>query len=209
MEGVAFHLARSAYHKSYFNSRPRVEGVFCVRRSSSDQNAYFNSRPRVEGVIARHPPSVPQSFQFSPSRGGRLPEIVKQCVGSPISILALAWRASGESIAVETNKNVFQFSPSRGGRLDEGITFHDSSGDFNSRPRVEGVIYQSKAEIIDILISILALAWRASRVCRSCHNTYQFQFSPSRGGRPVGLPQSGTPKKFQFSPSRGGRPLVC
>ena len=59
-----------------FNSRPRVEGV----RTQSRFPAWFrnfNSRPRVEGVrpvwCAKH--------------------------GIPISILALAWRASGDYVS--------------------------------------------------------------------------------------------------------------
>ena len=82
---------------------------------------------------------------------------------------------------------VFQFSPSRGGRLPAchgGCRPHLY---FNSRPRVEGV-QNIQGWAKNRIISILALAWRASHADVSVPSfVLAFQFSPSRGGRHIVL----------------------
>ena len=144
---------------TYFNSRPRVEGVHLQAARTAERLNYFNSRPRVEGVngsvvttavagtisilalawrasASNNNSTADSTFQFSPSRGGR-PRAYQNLGRPEISILALAWRASKYSY-IYSSLIKFQFSPSRGGRLEEDAENNEKNY-FNSRPRVEGV----------------------------------------------------------------------
>ena len=187
----------------------------------------FNSRPRVGGVGhgLHHPQDAAISI-LAPAWGASTQDF-KVFVKDYISILAPAWGASNFTPSAGRFLFLFQFSPPRGGRL--GISAHlqhrldisilapawgasrrllcrsISPDNFNSRPRVGGVLELSVTEDPDD-ISILAPAWGASYICASVASARYFNSRPRVGGvLPVvalGLTEG---EIFQFSPPRGGR----
>ena len=94
----------------------------------------------------------------------------------------------------DTRKSLFQFSPSRGGRRSPWRWRSSASRYFNSRPRGEGDAERSMIEGGTAIISILALAGRATIHSEIGVGDNVFQFSPSRGGRLIGL----TSHRFQL-----------
>ncbi len=124
---------------------------------------------------------------------------------SCISILALVWRATADcntgvlfstyfnprprvegdriKIPIGNANNKFQSSPSCGGRPFNDL-YTCTIKHFNPRPRVEGDLWYLNRFCAVIVISILALVWRATHhgVMRFLIHT-TFQSSPSCGGR--------------------------
>ena len=101
-------------------------------------------------------------FQSTPSRGGRPCVLLRRCCALPVSIHALAWRATWMDAALDAAQDWFQSTPSRGGR-----PF------FKSRPTLDTLMFQSTPS-------------RGGRpYSGTCAKLYlKFQSTPSRGGRP-------------------------
>ena len=76
---------------------------------------------------------------------------------------------------------------------------------FNPRPRVEGDATKKRMQHM-LLVSIRALAWRATISAVNALSQVMFQSAPSRGGRHIGIGMVGDNAMFQSAPSRGGRP---
>ena len=171
-------------------------------RKFSEQTLSFNSRPRAEGditpciqyllfVVSIHALARRATFRF--------PQRLRY---ARVSIHALARRATPRWLqSVQARR--FQFTPSRGGRHKRTIDCHADCG-FNSRPRAEGDVDWQKFKNAGY-VSIHALARRATRrmveeltgsrgfnsrpraegdfTARYYQQMYEFQFTPSRGGR--------------------------
>ena len=105
----------------------------------------FNSRPRTEGIICHlRPPFTADQFQFSPSHRGHPRQ--RLIMYGPL---------------------LFQFSPShRGHRAIARVP--ESARSFNSRPRTEGIDISARAAHNKEIVSILALAQRASSLPTPC-----------------------------------------
>ncbi len=108
----------------------------------------------------------------------------------------------------QCSAHLFQFSPPRGGRPSRRSR-RCCPGNFNSRPRVGGVLKTKQYANGVHMISILAPAWGASSVNSTSVVKLIFQFSPPRGGRRQLGYNNSCRSTFQFSPPRGGRPKVA
>ena len=93
-----------------FNPRPRTEGD-AITPPSRGGNFSFNPRPRTEGDVVAVALLARARFQSAPSHGGRHRESVQVGVGDPVSIRALARRATTASAAFRRSRQCFNPRP--------------------------------------------------------------------------------------------------
>jgi len=185
-----------------FNPRPRAEGDRNFGKREGGQPG-FNPRPRAEGdALACRNEGVDPGFNPRPRAEGDFLERLHRDF-TPVSIHALARRATCPSRTVRHVAYTFQSTPSRGGRPADTLTFP---------PLVVSIHALARRATRTLwfvrdwdAVSIHALARRATRVMPHRIRALRFQSTPSRGGRRLSLVPGGISLWFQSTPSRGGR----
>ena len=189
-----------------FNPRPREEGD-TTARSGRWRLVRFNPRPREEGdrraVPQRHLQEVSihalakratrHDFRAAPVVEVSIHALAKRATLSPVRCHWPAW---------------FQSTPSRRGRLD-AYRLLWAYYQFQSTPSRRGRRFVARESQLATLVSIHALAKRATRGRRGCDVAGGFQSTPSRRGRPMRSCSTFRPRAFQSTPSRRGRHQRC
>ena len=163
-----------------FNPRPRGEG---------DEGAYVilgGDYVSIHALAGRATTDILAEagrvmFQSTPSRGGRRVKLLMPTLLISVSIHALAGRATPRA-RNSPSEHAFQSTPSRGGRRSGASQRGPSPSRFNPRPRGEGDGH-CPPRPIGRLVSIHALAGRATALKRGQAARARFQSTPSRGGR--------------------------
>ena len=168
--------------------------------------ARFNSRPRVAGDLADTiKPLIDAEFQFTPARGGRqlLPFSMIGCTRRFNS----RPRVAGDILPVRPRRAIrgFNSRPRVAGDSSAG-SFDFRLFEFQFTPARGGRHALQVARRL-LLVSIHARAWRATR--QQPHRSSQvpcFNSRPRVAGDFIG-DEAGDASSFQFTPARGGRPL--
>ncbi len=189
-----------------FNPRPRREGD--LRRARHQRGLHrFNPRPRREGdgeILLGQLDD--DQFQSTPSQGGRHLKPAGGFSLRPVSIHALAGRATSDPAhwIVDVSVSIHALAGRATRRPLSRPRGHRSR--FNPRPRREGDSWKVWLTGRPSLVSIHALAGRATpRLLITLPPGYTFQSTPSQGGRPSPRPAKvSRSRRFNPRPRREG-----
>ena len=173
-----------------------------------DNNSSFNPRPRMEGDQDDADGLLSlQTFQSTPSHGGRLSAFCGLASTKTVSIHALAWRATCLICSLRLRIRLVSIHALAWRATQTPATFSVSLPQFQSTPSHGGrQIGSLLVMLVALYVSIHALAWRAT-LMRSCDSSRRSCFNPRprmegdkrQHSRSWGL------TLFQSTPSHGGR----
>ena len=191
------------YNVICFNPRPHAEGDprCSVGKSTTKKVSIHALTRRATRKSAPH--GILQKFQSTPSRGGRLAKVrlmeyYKSFNPRP--------HAEGDQIEKQSKSLLERFNPRphAEGDLAKSRNFRWITVSIHALTR--RATHRDPNKSLANNVSIHALTRRATRSIVSKVVDFEFQSTPSRGGRRITLNFGTQSLEFQSTPSRGGRP---